>query len=66
MTVGSALSGDINSDEVLNVLDLVMLVNFVLGDSTPTNSELNVSDLNNDGTLNVLDIVTLVNLILDN
>ena len=66
VTIGSALSGDINSDEVINVLDLVMLVNFVLGDSTPTNSELNVSDLNNDGTLNVLDIVTLVNLILDN
>ena len=43
-----------------------MLVNFVLGDSIPTNSEFNVSDLNNDGTLNVLDIVTLVNLILDN
>ena len=59
-------SADINSDGQVNILDVVMLVNFVLGDETPSNNELITSDLNNDEVLNVLDIVTLVNLILDN
>ena len=57
------LTGDINSDDIVNVLDLVMLVNFVLNDD-PTNSELNAADLNGDGILNVLDVVSLVNVIL--
>jgi len=63
ITIGSVISGDINSDEIVNVLDLVMLVGFVLNDN-PTNSELNAADLNNDGILNVLDVVSLVNIIL--
>ena len=63
ITIGSVLTGDINSDNIVNVLDLVMLVNFVLNDD-PTNSELNAADLNGDGILNVLDVVSLVNVIL--
>ena len=57
------MPGDINTDEIINVLDLVMLVNFDLNGS-PTNAELNASDLNNDGILNILDVVSLVNIIL--
>ena len=59
--IGNLLPGDINSDEILNVLDIVLLVNFVLGSATPDNSQANASDLNSDGILNVLDIVLLVN-----
>ncbi len=62
--VGSGLSGDINDDNLLNVLDIVMMVNFVLNTSSPTNSQFNASDINDDGLLNVLDVVMLVNLIL--
>ena len=51
--------GDINSDEVLDILDVVILVNLVLsqGYSDP-------ADMNSDGVLDVLDIVILVNAIL--
>ena len=59
--IGNLLPGDINSDEILNVLDIVLLVNFVLGSATPDGSQANASDLNSDGILNVLDIVLLVN-----
>ena len=62
--IGSSLPGDINDDSLLNVLDIVMMVNFVLNTSNPTNSQFNASDINNDGLLNVLDVVMLVNLIL--
>ena len=52
--------GDLNSDGLINVLDVVVLVDIVLG-----NGEFESSgDLNEDGVLNVLDIVMLVDIIL--
>ena len=60
----NALDGDINLDGTVNILDIVVLVNFILDSQTPTDSEFSSSDLNTDGLLNVLDIVQLVNIIL--
>jgi hypothetical protein len=57
----STLSGDLNSDGLINVLDVVVLVNIVLGGSEPVDA----GDLNGDGILNVLDVVMLVNIILN-
>ena len=56
--------GDINEDDAVNILDVVIIVNFILGSQTPTDVEFTASDLNSDGTLNILDIVQLVNIIL--
>ena len=58
-------TGDINSDDLINVLDIVILINFILGIDEPENQEFELSDLNQDNILNVLDIVILVNLILN-
>ena len=58
--------GDVNFDSELNVVDVVILINFILGSDHPFGSEIIASDLNLDNELNVLDVVTLVNLILDN
>ena len=58
------MPGDINSDSMLNVLDIVLVVNFILGSDTPSATEFSAADLNSDGTLNILDVVTLTNLIL--
>ena len=61
----SSLSGDINNDSNVNILDIVFVVNFVLGSDSATASEFAAADLNNDGILNILDIVTLTSLILE-
>ena len=58
------MPGDINGDLLLNVLDIVLVVNFILGSDTPDASEFAAADLNSDGILNILDVVTLTNLIL--
>ena len=58
--------GDINNDNLLNVLDVVLIVGFILGNDIPSDSQLLNSDLNSDGSLNVLDVVSLVSLILGN
>ena len=57
--------GDINNDDLINILDIVILINFILGIDEPENQEFELSDLNQDNILNVLDIVLLVNLILN-
>ena len=56
--------GDINADGIINVLDIVSTVNFVMNVATPTDDEACAADYNDDGIINVLDIVELVNAIL--
>jgi hypothetical protein len=57
--------GDINADGDINVIDVVQLVNFILGNTSPGEDEASNADLNSDGLLNILDVVALVNIILD-
>ena len=57
------LSGDINFDGILNILDVVQLINFILGE-IPTDELFNISDMNGDEQLNVQDIILLINIIL--
>ena len=42
---GSELLGDINGDESIDVLDIVMVVDFVLGFSNPTDEQFHLSEL---------------------
>jgi hypothetical protein len=58
-------TGDINDDGTLNVLDIVTMVQFILGEQTPTGDQLCIADLNGDEGLDVLDIVIAVNIILN-
>ena len=67
VSVGSACDnviGDSNNDNAVNVLDIVLVVNFVLMIDSPDNCQNQASDTNQDGIINILDIVTIVNLIL--
>ena len=58
--IGSNIIGDINGDELVNVIDVLTIVSSILN-SEPYS--LN-SDLNSDGIINVLDILNLVSIIL--
>ena len=54
------MTGDINGDSIVNILDVIVLINIVLGAADSNDA----SDINGDGTHNILDIVALVNIIL--
>ena len=59
------LSGDLNDDFVLDILDIVSLVNIILVvDNNPTDCELADADYNLDGIINIQDIILLINAIL--
>ena len=55
--------GDINADGQINVVDVVNLVNYILGGDI-TEEQIALSDYNQDGQVNVVDIVNIVSEIL--
>ena len=57
------LYGDVNFDGSLDITDVILLVNFVLG-QTPTEEEGLTADFNQDGIINILDVIQLVGEIL--
>jgi len=61
LTYTAYADGDVNMDESIDVLDVVMLVNFVLGAVEPTSTQTQIGDFNDDGILNILDVISLVN-----
>lgn len=57
--------GDANNDELVNVLDIILIVNYILGPMEPDNIFNFISDINRDGNINVIDIIQLVNYIIN-
>ena len=56
----SGMLGDVNGDSIINIQDVILTINLVLG------NQYNMSaDLNSDSTVDVLDVVQLVNIILN-
>ena len=58
----NTLLGDINQDQLLNVLDIVMLVNIIIDSNNMGND---AADMNQDGLINILDVVLLINNIIN-
>ena len=58
------IDGDINSDFVTNVVDVVNLVGYILGSLSLTDDQMVLADINRDGSIDVIDVVALVNLII--
>ena len=61
----SNLNGDINFDGIVDILDIVSIVNYIMGTLEPTQAQLIAADYNFDGIVDILDIVQIVNLILE-
>ncbi len=59
-------SGDANMDELVNIIDVVLVVNHILGEVDLNGTALLLADMNDDGIINILDIISIVNVILGN
>ncbi len=57
--------GDVNEDGSIDVLDIVVVVNFILELTEPTPAQWFSGDLNSDNSIDVLDIVMIVGAILE-
>ena len=59
------IPGDVNLDEHIDILDIVLMVNFIMGLTDLSQVQFLAADLNENGLINVLDIIQLVNIILE-
>ena len=57
--------GDLNSDNIVNILDVIVTVNYIIGHVELDPNQLQNADMNLDGIVNVLDILMIVDLALD-
>ncbi len=60
---GNILSGDANCDGIVNIMDVVTTVNFIMGNN-PQPFCFENADVNSDGYVNIMDVVGTVNIIL--
>jgi len=58
------LLGDVNSDKVVNVVDVAGAVNLILNSGDTSLLNRKAADVNADGSINVVDIAGIVNIIL--
>ena len=59
-----SIFGDLNNDNNVNILDVMIVINLILDNVNPNDSDIN-ADLNDDNTFDILDIVVLLNLIIE-
>ena len=57
------LPGDVNFDGIVNVLDIVAAIGYILENIELSDQAVSAADGNSDGVINILDIVILVNII---
>ncbi|MBU1701134.1 MAG: S8 family serine peptidase [Candidatus Eisenbacteria bacterium] len=62
---GEGIPGDANVDGTVNILDIVVIVNHILGINTLTGQGLENAEMTGDQVISILDLVAVVNVILD-
>jgi hypothetical protein len=60
-------TGDVNMDNVVNVIDIVIIIDFILGNINTdfTAQQLTIADATEDGSVNVLDVIIVIEIILN-
>lgn len=62
---GACGGGDINLDGQLDVLDIVMAVQYIIGELNFNSDEFCAADFDTNGQIDILDIVALVSTIIN-
>ena len=57
--------GDLNQDTIIDILDLVIVINFILGDMELSNIQEFSADINEDTIINIQDVIMIINIILN-
>lgn len=58
------LYGDANNDGIVNILDIITIINYIMG-GNPDPFNFEAADVNNDGVINILDVIFDVNIVME-
>ena len=53
-------TSDLNNDGIVNVVDIISVVNIIIGTITPSDLQQCAADANQDGEINVVDVISMV------
>ncbi len=60
------VTGDVNADWEINVLDVIRTVNIIIGiGPNPSELELCAADIDENGIINIIDVIFMINFIVD-
>ena len=58
--------GDVTQDGTINIVDVILMINFILELQTLNNDQLELADVNMDTIINIIDILIVMDIILNN
>ena len=60
-----SLQGDVNEDTIIDILDIIMVTNYILNLLEPSPYQFNAADMNDNDLINILDLILLIDIIID-
>ncbi len=61
----TASTGDVNSDGLVNIADILLLVGYIIGTQNLDENQIYAVDMNSDSTINIQDIIIIVNIVIN-
>ena len=60
------IGGDVNNDNSVDILDIMIIVNYIVNNGDLSQEQYELANVNNDQVVDILDIIAMVNIILNN
>ena len=60
------LYGDVNENLIIDIVDLILMINIIIGQNTSNTYSFEAADINQDSVIDIIDVIAVVNIILDN
>ncbi len=54
------MMGDVNQDSIINILDIIVIMNYILNIDGLNEQQIELADMNQDNGINILDIILLI------
>ena len=59
------IQGDVNNDNTVDILDIMIIVNYIIVGGELGQEQYDLANINNDDVIDILDIIAMVNIILN-
>ena len=61
----SSSLGDLNTDNAIDISDIIQMVNIIMGFTSATEDEICRADINQDTIIDIFDVIIIINIILN-